>query len=88
MKIKTGSGNVNYILGINPADFVDGERIETSVLWRGKTDHTEISLKADGAYAVAPPSEHPSGNRYELVDGILSPAVHVETTVDATNCRN
>ena len=36
MKIKTGSGNVNYILGINPADFVDGERIETSVLWRGK----------------------------------------------------
>jgi hypothetical protein len=72
MKIKTGSGNLNYIFGINVADFVDGEVIKTSVLWRGDKGHSEITLKGDGGYAVAPPSEHPSGNRYELVDGILS----------------
>jgi P4 family phage/plasmid primase-like protien len=75
MKIKTGSGNLNYIFGINAADFVDAEGVKTSVLWRGNEGHSEISLKGDGAYAVMPPSEHPSDNRYELLDGILSPAL-------------
>jgi hypothetical protein len=62
MKIKTGSGNLYYIFGINVADFVDGKVIKTSVLWRGKKGHSEVSLKGDRAYAVAPPSQHPSGN--------------------------
>ncbi|MDQ6863798.1 MAG: bifunctional DNA primase/polymerase, partial [Thermoproteota archaeon] len=73
-KIKTGSGNLNYIFAISAADFV-GEKIRTSTLWRGKQGHNEITLKGDGGYAVAPPSEHPSGNQYELADGNLSPAL-------------
>lgn len=60
MKIKTGSGNLNYIFGINTADFVDADGVKTSVLWRGNEGHSEISLKGDGAYAVMPPSEHPA----------------------------
>jgi|GEM_PF-5363156 len=75
MKIKTGSGNLNYIFRFNTAGFVDGEVIKTSVLWRGDKDHGEVSLKGDGSYAVAPPSEHSTGNRYELLDGIFSPVL-------------
>lgn len=69
-KIKTGNGNINYILGLNATDFPNGEVIKSSVLWRGKENHSEISLKADGAYAVAPPSEGSTGQRYELIGGI------------------
>jgi len=47
--------------------------IKTSVLWRGDKDLSEVSLKGESAYAVAPPSKHTSGNRYELIDGTLSP---------------
>jgi P4 family phage/plasmid primase-like protien len=74
MKIKTGGGNLNYIFAISVADFV-GDKIRTSILWRGKQGHNEITLKGDGGYAVAPPSEHPSGNRYGLVDGNSSPSL-------------
>ena len=52
MKIKTGSGNLNYIFRFNIADFVDGEVIKTSVLWRGDKGHSEVSLKGDGGYLL------------------------------------
>ena len=47
----------------------------TEVNWRSQQPHCEIRLKADGSYAVMPPSENPSGNRYEHVNGMLSTVI-------------
>jgi Bifunctional DNA primase/polymerase, N-terminal len=74
MQIKTGSGNRNILLGFRPEDFPPHEELKNSVIWRGKELHTEIRLKAEGGYIVAPPSMHPNGNRYELLNG-TSPTV-------------
>jgi len=75
MKIKTPGGNVNYVIGFRTSDFEVNEAVKSLVLWRGNEPHSEIRLKADGGYGVAPPSENPTGSRYELVDGILSPEI-------------
>jgi Bifunctional DNA primase/polymerase, N-terminal len=76
MRIKTGSGNVNTIIGIKPEDFPDDKEIKNLVLWHQKNveEQNEIRLKAKGGYIVAPPSIHPNGNRYELLNG-TSPTV-------------
>jgi hypothetical protein len=43
--IKTGSGNTNLIIGFNPQDFQEGERIRNAVLWRSNgAKHNEIRL--------------------------------------------
>jgi hypothetical protein len=84
MHVKTGNGNINIIIGFNPEDFADEDdnnegitTIKNSVLWKAKDvgkGHSEIRLKGDGGYIVAPPSTSPCGNRYELLNGI-SPIV-------------
>jgi hypothetical protein len=75
MKIKTSNGNVNYIIGFNTAEFSAGAELKTTVLWRGKGEHSELRLKGERAYAIAPPSRSSSGNHYELVDGMLRPEI-------------
>jgi Bifunctional DNA primase/polymerase, N-terminal len=80
MHVKTGNGNINVIIGFNPEDFADEDdnneattTIKNSVLWKAKDvgkGHSEIRLKGDGGYIVAPPSTSPCGNRYELLNGI------------------
>ena len=67
MKIKTASGSVNGIFGLD-AHFADGNKKKTSVLWRGREYHSEIRVKADGAYgtSLASTSENPSDNKSEL----------------------
>jgi hypothetical protein len=71
MSIKTGSGNTNFIIGFNPQDFQKDEKIKSVVLWCSNDNkHNEIRIKAEGGYIVVPPSIHPNGNRYELLNDI------------------
>jgi hypothetical protein len=85
MKIKTGSGNTNIVFGFNPQEFTQHE-LRNLVLWKESDDnngekkvdeqannnnnHSEIRLKGEGGYIVAPPSIHPNNNEYTLINGI------------------
>ncbi len=78
MKIKTGSGNTNFIFQFDPDEFTidDGDDdIPNNILWKGSSssdqnNHNEIRLKGEGAYIVVPPSIHPNDKEYKLVNGI------------------
>src|SRR5215207_866418 len=70
MKIKTGLGNTNIIFGFNIQEYVN-EKLENLILWKdNKNDHSEIRIKGEKSYVVAPPSIHPNGKKYTLVNGM------------------
>jgi Bifunctional DNA primase/polymerase, N-terminal len=76
MKIKTGSGNTNLIFRFDPEEFPIGDELANTILWKDSSsnqqnNHSEIRLKGEGSYVLAPPSIHPdSNNEYTLVNGI------------------
>ncbi|TVP40446.1 bifunctional DNA primase/polymerase [Candidatus Nitrosocosmicus arcticus] len=64
---KTGSGNgKHYIIAFDPKEF-GAEDIKSKKLWKGNDEHSEIALKAEGAYVLMPPSLSNIGNRYEFI---------------------
>jgi hypothetical protein len=73
MITKTGSDHGQHIIfRIDPAEFqVNDERIKTTTLWVGNGSHSEIKLKGDGGYIIAPPSLHASGKRYEFINEVV-----------------
>jgi len=70
MQTKTGSGFGKHIIfRFDPAEFQSyGEKIKTTTLWIGNSSHSEIKLKCDGGYIIAPPSLHVSGIRYKFIN--------------------
>jgi Bifunctional DNA primase/polymerase, N-terminal len=96
--IKTASGNTNIIVGFREEEFTsadDYKLIANRVLWtNGK--HSEIRVKGERGYVVAPPSTLEDGKRYELIDGKSSVAILskiqiyklVSAIQKAQNCLN
>jgi Bifunctional DNA primase/polymerase, N-terminal len=56
MITKTGSGfGIHIIFRCDPTEFqVTNEKIKTTTLWIGNGTHSEIKLKGDGGYIIAP----------------------------------
>jgi hypothetical protein len=74
LTVETGGGGLHIWIRYDPGEFqpdnTDANEIKNTVLWRGKDGHSEIRLKSDGGYVVAPPSIHPiTGNAYRFIKG-------------------
>ena len=74
MRIKTGSGNTNLIFRFDPEEFLNGDELANTILWKdsfaNQNNHSEIRLKGEGGYIVVPPSIHENDEQYKLVNGI------------------
>jgi hypothetical protein len=95
MKIKTGSGNTNLIFRFDPEEFLIDDDISNNILWKSSSNpngHSEIRLRGEGSYVVAPPSIHPdTNNYYTLVNGINPIALsreQINKLIDILNNRN
>jgi hypothetical protein len=69
MKIKTGSGNINIVIGFSPDEF-DNNKEETKnrILWKSnKKRHSEIRVKGEGGVCCSS-SINSSKREYIRVD--------------------
>ncbi len=71
--VETGGGGLHIWIRYEPYEFTNDDlgarEIKSGVLWRGADGHSEIRLKGDGGYVVAPGSIHPTGNAYRFIKG-------------------
>jgi len=88
--VETGGGGFHLLVRFNPAEFQQDTRaaseIKNAVLWRGKDGHSEIRLKSDGGYVVAPPSVHPSGSQYRFIKGNKIAELSKDQVLDLIMC--
>ena len=87
---ETGGGGLHVWVRYNPGEFSEYEpvarEIKSGVLWRGADGHSEIRLKTDGGYILAPPSIHPSGNAYSFIKGNMIAELSREQILDLIMC--
>jgi phage/plasmid-associated DNA primase len=78
---KTGKG-LHFIFQFNPEEFPNG--LTTKKLWTDPTqEHSEIMMKGEGGYIVAPPSIHPeTGLPYELSPYKKQPYILTKTQIE------
>jgi hypothetical protein len=67
--VKTGKGYHVYLRCDNPGR---NQKIARN------SDHVYIETRGEGGYVLAPPSVHPSGARYELINGDLTDIPHID----------
>ncbi|HEX6281376.1 MAG TPA: DNA polymerase domain-containing protein [Nitrososphaera sp.] len=86
MWVETGGGGFHLLVRFDPGEFqqdrLAASEIKNAVLWRGKDGHSEVRLKSDGGYIVAPPSVHPNGNAYRLFKGTSIAELSKEQILD------
>jgi hypothetical protein len=84
--VETGGGGFHLLIRFDPGEFQQdnpaASKIKNAVLWRGKDGHSEIRLKSDGGYIVAPPSIHPNGNAYRSLKGTSIAELSKEQILD------
>jgi hypothetical protein len=88
--VETGGGGFHLLVRYDPVEFqLDNEaasEIKNAVLWRGKDGHSEIRLKSNGGYVVAPPSVHPSGSYYRFIKGNIIAKLSKDEILDLIRC--
>ena len=96
MKIKTGSGNTNFVFRFDSEEFPIGDELANTILWKdsssnNQNNHSEIRLKGKGGYIVVTPSIHENNKAYKLVNGInpiLLTRSQIEKIIDLFSLSN
>lgn len=88
--VETGGGGLHIWIRYTPEEFTEDEsaarEIKRAVLWRGTDGHSEIRLKGNGGYVVAPPSVHPSGSQYRFIKGNKIDELSKDQVLDLIRC--